>query len=106
MSAMSAIPAGQPSGLARAVLPGYTLLMKTAISVPDDTFYEAERHAATLGMSRPEFFTTAARHYMGELDAQSLTTRIDAALALSGADESSQAAVRAGRRVLADGDDW
>jgi metal-responsive CopG/Arc/MetJ family transcriptional regulator len=80
--------------------------MKTAISVPDETFSEAERRAAALGMSRSEFFTTAARHYIRELDAQSLTGRIDAALALAGPDESSQDAVRAGRRMLAAGDEW
>ena len=80
--------------------------MKTAISIPDDTFSEAERRAAEFGMSRSEFFTTAARHYVQELDTQSLTARINAALALTGSDETSQAAVRAGRRVLADGDDW
>ena len=80
--------------------------MKTAISVPDDTFGEVERRAAALGMSRSEFFTTAARHYIRELDAQSLTGRIDAALALAGPDESAQEAVRAGHRLLADGDDW
>ncbi len=88
------------------VIPGHTRKMKTAISIPDDTFNEAERYAAELGISRSEFFTTAARHYIQELDAQSLTARINAALALAGSDESSQAAVRAGRRVLADGDDW
>jgi metal-responsive CopG/Arc/MetJ family transcriptional regulator len=80
--------------------------VKTAISIPDETFNDAERHATELGVSRSEFFTTAARHYIRELDAQSLTGRIDAALALAGPDDSSSAAVRAGRRVLADGDDW
>ena len=88
------------------VIPGYTACVKTAISVPDDTFNEAERRAAALGVSRSEFFTTAARHYIQELDAQSLPRRIDAALALAGSDDSSQAAVRAGWRTLADGDDW
>jgi len=29
--------------------------MKTAISVPDETFDQAERRAAELGMSRSEF---------------------------------------------------
>lgn len=81
--------------------------MKTAISVPDDTFQESERRAAALGMSRSEFFTVAARHYIEELDAQSLTTRIDAVIDLVGEDESSGAAVTAGRRVLAAGnDEW
>jgi len=81
--------------------------MKTAISVPDDTFDEAERRAAALGMSRSEFFTRAALHYMEQLDAQSLAARIDAAIALVGVDESTQAAVAAGRRYLAaDEDEW
>jgi metal-responsive CopG/Arc/MetJ family transcriptional regulator len=80
--------------------------MKTAISIPDDTFAEAERRAAVLGVSRSEFFTTAARRYIHELDAQSLTERIDAALALAGPDDSFGAAVRAGPRVLDDGEDW
>ena len=81
--------------------------MKTAISVPDETFDRAERRAAALGMSRSEFFTRAAQHYMEELDAHSLTTRIDAAVALVGGDESSRAAVAAGHHLLAaDEDDW
>jgi metal-responsive CopG/Arc/MetJ family transcriptional regulator len=81
--------------------------MKTAISVPDETFQEAERRAGALGMSRSEFFTVAARHYIEELDAQSLTSRIDAVIDLVGEDESSTAAVNAGRRILvADTDEW
>jgi metal-responsive CopG/Arc/MetJ family transcriptional regulator len=80
--------------------------MKTAISIPDDTFEEAERRAATLGVSRSEFFATAARRYIQELDAQSLAERINAALALAGPDDSSEAAVRAGRRVLDDSENW
>lgn len=81
--------------------------MKTAISVPDDTFEEAERRAAALGMSRSEFFTRAARHYIDELDARSLTRRIDAAIDLVGADESSETAVSTGHRVLAvSEDEW
>jgi metal-responsive CopG/Arc/MetJ family transcriptional regulator len=81
--------------------------MKTAISVPDETFEEAERRAGALGMSRSEFFTVAARHYIDELDAHSLTTRIDAVIDLVGDDESSRAAVSEGRRVLAaETDEW
>src|SRR5262249_9357125 len=88
------------------VIPGYTRRMKTAISIPDVPSHEAERPAAELGMSRSEFFTVAARRYIQELDAQSLTARIDAALAFAGSDETAQAAGHAGRRVLAAGDDW
>jgi metal-responsive CopG/Arc/MetJ family transcriptional regulator len=62
------------------VIPGYTSLVKTAISIPDDTFARVEEHAAALGMSRSEFFTRAVRRYMEQLDAESLTGRINAAI--------------------------
>lgn len=81
--------------------------MKTAISVPDETFDQAERRAVALGMSRSEFFTRAAQHYLEELDTHSLTARIDAAVALTGTDSSASVAVTAGRRLLAaDEDEW
>lgn len=74
--------------------------MKTAISIPDETFQAATRRAADLGMSRSEFFTRAAQRYLEQLDEESLTGRIDAALDAVSADDS--AAVAAGRRRLAD----
>lgn len=80
--------------------------MKTAISVPDDTFEEAARRAAELGISRSEFFARAARRYLDELAAQSLTHQIDQALRAAGSDDAGAAAVTAGRRRLAAGDDW
>lgn len=92
----------------RTVIPGYTACVKTAISVSDRTFERATRRARELGMSRSEFFTRAAEHYLEELDARSLTGRIDEALErLESADDSSRDAVAAGRRVLEDqGDEW
>jgi metal-responsive CopG/Arc/MetJ family transcriptional regulator len=81
--------------------------VKTAISVPDDTFERVEERAATLGMSRSEFFTRAAQRYLDQLDAESLTARIDAALDLAGDDDSAAFATEVGRRVLArDDDEW
>ena len=47
--------------------------MKTAISVPDDTYVRASRRAKDLGMSRSEFFSRAAARYLDELDSRSLT---------------------------------
>ena len=47
-----------------AVIPGYTASVKTAISVPDETFEQATRQAAELGISRSEFFARAARRYL------------------------------------------
>ena len=58
-------------------------------------------------MSRSEFFARAAVNYLDELDAKSLTAQMDAALDLIGeADQSTELAVDAGRRVLGDTDEW
>jgi metal-responsive CopG/Arc/MetJ family transcriptional regulator len=80
--------------------------MKTAISVPDDTFGEVEQRARALGMSRSQFYTAAARHYLDELNEQATTDQINEALvAHEGADDSATAAVRAGRRRLSESDE-
>ena len=81
--------------------------LKTAISVPDDIYEGATRVAAALGMSRSEFFSRAAERYLRQIEAESLTREIDAALARAGDDESWSAAVAAGRgRVARETDDW
>jgi predicted DNA-binding protein len=82
--------------------------MKTAISLPDETFDRVSQTASDLGMSRSEFFTRAAQRYLDDLDAQSLTGQIDSALErLRRTDEAEAAAVAVGRRVLdAMGDEW
>jgi metal-responsive CopG/Arc/MetJ family transcriptional regulator len=79
--------------------------MKTAISVPDEIFERVAGQAAELGISRSEFFARAARRYLDELVAQSLTSQIDQALQAAGDDDSGAAAAAAGRRLLAAGDD-
>jgi hypothetical protein len=58
--------------------------------------------AEELGISRSEFFTRAARRYLDELSARSLTRQINDALRTSGADDSGQVAASAGRRRLAE----
>lgn len=59
-------------------------------------------------MSRSEFFARAAERYLEELDAESLTCQINSALErIGGSDESTDAAVTAGRGVLESAeDDW
>ncbi len=80
--------------------------MKTAISVPDETFDRASRRAKALGLSRSEFFTRAANNYLDELDAHSVTRQIDAALEEGGElDDSNTAAVEAAHRFLHESDD-
>ena len=88
----------------RSVIPSYTEHMKTAISLPDDTYAQATSRAAELGTSRSEFFARAARRYLDEHASQSLTQQIDEAL--QAADDANAAAAAAGRRFLAGQDDW
>lgn len=80
--------------------------MKTAISVPDDVFHRASSRAKALGLSRSEFFARAATSYLDDLDAQSITHQIDAALqAQADADDSSSDAVTVGHELLKDSDE-
>lgn len=75
--------------------------MKTAISVPAETFGRASRRAHDLGLSRSEFFSRVAIRYLDELDAESVTHQIDQALdAQVQPDESVLDAAALGRRVL------
>jgi hypothetical protein len=87
--------------------------VKTAISVPDETFSLVERRAAELGISRSEFYTRGARLLLDRTEPDSLQRRIDLVVEYVGeADESRRDAVAAGRRVLAAGaagsasDEW
>jgi hypothetical protein len=82
--------------------------VKTAISVPDETFEQVDQRARSLGMSRSEFYTVAARHYLQVLEARVTTEQInDALAALEEPDDSTAVAAQAGRRrLLADDADW
>lgn len=82
--------------------------MKTAISVPDDTYQRASRRAQDLGISRSELFARAAARYLDELDRQSVTGQVDLAVAAARqVDGSTTDAVAAGHRVLAEAtDEW
>jgi hypothetical protein len=85
----------------------YSVLVKTAISVPDDTFERVTRSARELGMSRSEFFTRAAVAYLKELESKSVGAQINAALDLISGDDSYQDAANAGRALLRrTADEW
>lgn len=79
--------------------------MKTAISVPDETFRRVEEFARETGRSRSEIFARAVALYLDHEDRDSLTRRIDSAVDLLGDDESARVAVEAGRARLAETDD-
>jgi metal-responsive CopG/Arc/MetJ family transcriptional regulator len=66
--------------------------MKTAISIPDDTFRRVEARVAALNMNRSEFYVKAAERYLDELDQASLTAQIDEAIERVGQPDSSEIA--------------
>jgi hypothetical protein len=68
------------------VIPGHTQGVKVAISVPDRVCAAVDEAAARLGISRSEFFATAAGRYLEELQRASLTRSVDEAIALIGGD--------------------
>jgi len=55
--------------------------VKTAISLPDDTFERVERAAAKLGVSRSEFFARAAERWLATLEEEQTTEAINRAIA-------------------------
>ena len=55
-------------------------VVKTAISVPDETFQRVERAAKRLGMSRSEFYARAARSWLDALEDDDTTAAIDHAV--------------------------
>jgi metal-responsive CopG/Arc/MetJ family transcriptional regulator len=54
--------------------------MKTAISLPDETFDRVERAASRLGVSRSEFFARAAERWLDALDDDQTTVAINTAI--------------------------
>jgi metal-responsive CopG/Arc/MetJ family transcriptional regulator len=82
--------------------------MKTAISIPDDTFDRVSRTARQLGMSRSELMTKAAVAYLDDLDSRDLTLEIDRVLGLVDIHvDADQAVVEASKARLAEiNDEW
>lgn len=82
-------------------------LVKTAISVPDETYARVARRAQDLAMSRSEFFARAADRYLDELDRESVTEAINEALEVDAdSDDSNAAAAAAALGVVAGSGDW
>ncbi len=55
--------------------------MKTAISLPDETFQRVDHAAKSLGVSRSEFFTKAAERWLDHLEDDGTTEAIDRVIA-------------------------
>jgi metal-responsive CopG/Arc/MetJ family transcriptional regulator len=75
--------------------------VKTAISLPDDIFERSDKQAAELGISRSEFFARAAKRYLDELEGESITAQINAAIDAGAVDKELERDVSEhGRRMI------
>jgi predicted transcriptional regulator len=68
--------------------------MKTAISIPDDLFEEAEALARKLKRSRSRLYSQAVREYVARHSADSVTAALDALCAEMAPDDFTTAAAR------------
>lgn len=73
--------------------------MKTAISVPDDVFRAAERHARRAGKSRSRLYAEALAEYLSRHAPEEVTEAMDRAIERLGQPDEAFAS-RAARRAL------
>jgi predicted transcriptional regulator len=75
--------------------------MKTAVSVPDDLFAQADRLAKRSRRSRSEVYSAALREYLARHAPDEVTAGLDAVLADVGDVAPEPFAAVAARRMLA-----
>jgi hypothetical protein len=56
---------------------GYTRAMKTAVSIPDPLFEQADRMARQLGISRSQLYAVAVESFLKDHEQQSVTAALD-----------------------------
>lgn len=78
---------------------GYTSGMKTAVSIPDETFDQAERLAKREGRSRSEVYSAALREYVARHAPEEVTEAMNR-VCDEVAGEPDTFATVAGERVL------
>ena len=80
----------------------YTRDVKTAISIPDRVFREAERAAKRLKVSRSELYRRALEAFTATLRDREVTASYDAAFADSESEAEARLRRTAARKVLRD----
>ena len=81
--------------------------MKTAISIPDRVFAEAERLAKRLKKSRSQLYSDAVREYLARHDDDAITEAINRVLAdPEAADPETDAFVAAWARRTLERSEW
>lgn len=78
--------------------------MKTAISLPDETFKAADAAAKRLGISRSELYATAVAEYVAKLRTSRVTERLDQVYAADGG--TVDPALRKAQRRSVDDLEW
>ena len=73
--------------------------MKTAISIPDDLFANADELARTLKQSRSGLYSSAVREFVARHSPDSVTAALDALVA-DGVESDEEFATAAARRTL------
>ena len=77
--AQSALPhAATPLSLAVGYNYGYTAIMKTAISIPDEVFHAAEELSRRLRMSRSELYSQAVAAFITSHRSTGVREKLDA----------------------------
>jgi len=79
---------------------GYTFGMKTAISIPDDVFQEAERLARRTKQSRSRVYSEALREYLARHSPDEVIEAINQACGEVGKTEEDGFTTSAARSVL------
>jgi hypothetical protein len=76
--------------------------MKTAVSVPDDVYHAAERHAKRTRKSRSQLYAEAVSEYLARHAPDDVTEDMNAVVDRLGASADDPFVARAARRVLRD----
>jgi hypothetical protein len=82
--------------------PGYTIGMKTAVSLPDDVFRGAERHAKRVRKSRSQLYAEAISEYLARHAPDEVTDDMNGVVERLGDTGPDPFVGRATRRVLED----
>lgn len=76
--------------------------MKTAVSIPDDVYSQAESMAQRTRLSRSGLYTRALREYLEKHDPDAITESWNRAVAAAGYDELDRAWIDAATQSLSD----
>jgi metal-responsive CopG/Arc/MetJ family transcriptional regulator len=91
--------------LDRGYTPGYTLSMKTAISIPDNLFKAADRVARRMGISRSELYQRAIERYLQQQSGDVIREALDVVYAKASNRDLDPLIKAAGEHVLKD-ENW